>query len=137
MSESAIKRANRKRLTPKERTELWAAQKGLCGCGCGELLNPRDEGVVQEHVWWFVSLGNDGKPDKLYRKPCARKKTNGPRGDINVIAHVKRLAEGRTQADKRAERGPKLRSNAKLTSRGFDKSLRKKMNGNVEPRNGR
>lgn len=126
-----VTRANRAKLTPKERVQLWQAQYGLCGCGCGEPLRDKDEGVVGEHVWWFVALGNDGKPDKLYRKPCARKKTNGPRGDLNVIAHVKRLAEGRTQADKRAERGPKLRANAKIQSRGFDKSLSKKMNGTV------
>lgn len=126
-----VTRANRAKLTPKERVQLWQAQRGLCGCGCGEPLRDKDEGVVGEHVWWFVALGNDGKPDKLYRKPCARKKTNGPRGDLNVIAHVKRLAEGRTQADKRAERGPKLRANAKIQSRGFDKSLSKKMNGTV------
>ena len=126
-----VTRANRAKLTPKERVQLWQAQYGLCGCGCGEPLRDKDEGVVGEHVWWFVALGNDGKPDKLYRKPCARKKTNGPRGDLNVIAHVKRLAEGRTQADKRAERGPKIRANAKIQSRGFDKSLSKKMNGTV------
>lgn len=129
-----VTRANRAKLTPKERVQLWQAQRGLCGCGCGEPLRDKDEGVVGEHVWWFVALGNDGKPDKFYRKPCARKKTNGPRGDLNVIAHVKRLAEGRTQADKRAERGPKLRSNAKLKSRGFDKSLSKKFSGEVVKR---
>ena len=126
-----VTRANRAKLTPKERVQLWQAQYGLCGCGCAEPLRDKDEGVVGEHVWWFVALGNDGKPDKLYRKPCARKKTNGPRRDLNVIADVKRLAEGRTQADKRAERGPKLRANAKIQSRGFDKSLSKKMNGTV------
>lgn len=109
-----IKRANRAKLTPKERTAMWAAQQGLCGCG----------------------LGNSGKPDKLYRKPCARKKTNGPRGDLTVIAHVKRLAEGRTQHDRRNERGAKLKSNSTLRSAGFDKSLSKKMNGTVV-KNGR
>lgn len=129
-----VTRANRAKLTPKERVQLWQAQRGLCGCGCGEPLRDKDEGVVGEHVWWFVALGNDGKPDKFYRKPCARKKTNGPRGDLNVIAHVKRLAEGRTQADKRAERGPKLRSSAKLQSRGFDRSLSKKFSGEVVKR---
>jgi hypothetical protein len=131
-----ITRANRAKLTPKERTAMWSAQRGLCGCGCGEPLNQRDEGVVGEHVWWFVSLGNSGKPDKLYRKPCARRKTNGPRGDLNVIAHVKRIAEGRTQHDRRNERGPKLRSNQKLQSKGFDKSLSKSFSGKVSPRHG-
>lgn len=133
----SVKRANRAKLTPKERVAMWQAQGGLCGCGCGEPLRDKDEGVVGEHVWWFVSLGNSGKPDKLYRKPCARKKTNGPRGDLNVIAHVKRLAEGRTQADKRAARGPKLRSNSKLRSRGFDKTKTRHFDGKVSPRNAR
>lgn len=71
------RRANRAKLTPKERVRMWAAQKGLCGCGCGEALNEGGKGDTGEHVWWFVSLGNEGKPDKLYRKACARKKLNG------------------------------------------------------------
>ena len=127
---TTIKRANRKKLTPKERTQMWADQKGLCGCGCGEPLSA-DEGTVGEHRFWFVALGCNEKPDAMFRKPCAMRKTAGPRGDITVIAHVKRLAEGRTQADKRAKHGPKLRSNSKLQSRGFDKSLSKKFDGTV------
>ncbi len=125
-----IKRANRKKLTPKERVEMWAAQGGQCGCGCGEPLS-RKEGTVGEHRFWFVALGCNEKPDAIFRKPCAMRKTSGPRGDLNVIAHVKRLAEKRTQADRRKVRGPKLVSNAKLRSRGFDKTLSKKMSGEV------
>ncbi len=134
MTGEVVKRANRKKLTPKQRVQMYTAQGGKCGCGCGELLNEGGKGDTGEHVWWFVALGNSGKPDKLYRKPCARRKTNGPRGDLNTIAHVKRLAEGRTQRDTINERGPKLRSNSKLQSRGFDKSLSKKMNGEVTRR---
>ena len=126
-----VKRANRKHLTPKDRVRMYADQKGMCGCGCGERLNADGKGDVGEHVWWYVALGNDQKPDKLYRKACALKKTNGPRGDISQIAHIKRLAERRTQADKRDENGPKLRSNGKLRSRGFDKTVSKKMDGTV------
>lgn len=125
------KRANRKHLTPKERVQMWKDQKGLCGCGCGELLNVNGVGDVGEHVWWFVALGNEEKPDALYRAECAKRKTNGPRGDLNTIAHVKRLAEGRTQYDWRKQRGPKLKSNSKLRSRGFDKSISKKFDGSV------
>lgn len=113
-----MKRANRKRLTPKERVEMWQAQFGLCGCGCGVALN-NAEGTVGEHRFWFVALGCDEKPDAIYRKPCALKKTNGPRGDINTIAHVKRLAEDRTQYDWRQQNGPKLRGGGKLQTRGF------------------
>ena len=130
-----VTRANRAKLTPKERVQLWQAQYGLCGCGCGEPLRDKDEGVVGEHVWWFVALGNDGKPDKFYRKPCARRKTNGPRGDLNTISHIKQLAEGRTQYDERKKRGYSLiRGKTKIESSGFDKSLRKTMRGKVERR---
>jgi hypothetical protein len=124
-----IKRGNRKRLTPKERATMWQRQGGKCACPCGELLS-KEEGTVGEH-FWFVCLGNSEKPDALYRKPCALKKTNGPRGDLTVASRVKRYAEGRTQADKRKERGPKLRSNSKLQGRGFDKSLSRKFSGEV------
>lgn len=129
-----MKRANRKRLTPKQRAEMWQAQGGLCGCGCGMALNYRGKGDTGEHVWWFVSLGNDKLPDALYRRECALKKTNGPRGDINTIAHVKRLRDGRTQHDRRNERGPKLVSNTKLQSPGFPTHITKTMNGKVVPR---
>jgi hypothetical protein len=129
-----IKRGNRKRLTPKERVALWSAQRGLCGCGCGELLNSR-EGVVGEHTFFFVSLGCSEKPDKLYRKPCALKKTNGPRGDINTIAHTKRLAEQSTQADKRSKRGFSLiQGKTKIETRGFDKSRTRGFDGKVRER---
>lgn len=101
-----IKRGNRKRLTPKERAAMWARQQGLCACKCGEPLS-KAEGTVGEH-FWFVCLGNSEKPDALYRKPCALKKTNGPRGDLTVASRVKRYAEGRTQADKREKRGYSL-----------------------------
>jgi len=112
-----MKRANRKHLTPKERVQMYAKQKGLCGCGCGELLNGK--GDVGEHRFWFVALGCDEKPDALYRAECVKRKTNGPRGDLNTISHVKQLAEGRTQADKRKERGYSL-IRGKTKGRGFE-----------------
>lgn len=119
----------RARLTPRERIAVAQDQKGLCGCGCGEPLGSR---TVGEHRFHFVALGCEEKPDALYRRECALKKTNGPRGDINTIAHIKRLAEKRTQADKREARGPRLKSNAKLQGPGFNKTLRKRFNGAVE-----
>lgn len=123
-------KAKRAYLTDREAVEMWSAQRGLCGCGCGETLSLK-EGVIHEHVHWMVALGNDGKPDAIWRKPCADKKTNGVCGDKWRIAKVKRLREQRTQFDKRKERGPKLKSNRKLENRGFDKSIRKRMDGTV------
>ncbi len=119
-----IKRGNRKRLTPKERTQLWSRQGGLCACPCKEPLSER-EGTVGEH-FWFVCLGNSEKPDALFRRPCALRKTNGPRGDLNTIGRIKRHATKNTQADKRQRRGfslikgrNDLKKNPKL-KRGFD-----------------
>lgn len=101
-------------------------QNELCACGCKGALDD-DEGIVEEHTTPFA-LSGVAKPDALFRKPCADKKTFGPRGDITVIAKTKRLRDGRTQADKRKARGSRMKS------RGFDKRLRKRMDGSVEPR---
>jgi hypothetical protein len=125
------KRAKPKRstLTRKERAEMSKRQGGLCfAWGC------TGKPQIAEH-WQPVALKNEAKPDCLLCADCARRKTYGSPGrvggDIRDIKHIRKLEEKRTQADVRAERGPKLRSNSKLKSRGFDKSLSKKMNGEV------
>lgn len=114
-------KAKRAYLTPREMQAMLAAQGGRCFAShCGS------EGphFIAEH-WFPVALGNDKKPDCLLCEECAVKKTYGLRGDISTIAKVKRIAGGRTQYDKRQERG------SRLQSRGFDKSLSKKMDGSV------
>lgn len=112
---------------------MFAKQGGLCGCGCGAPL--AGKGDVGEHRWWFVALGNSEKPDALFLSDCAKRKTNGPRGDLNTISHIKQLAEGRTQHDRRKKRGYSLiQGKTKIESRGFDKSLSKKLSGEVVKR---
>lgn len=118
--------AKRAKLTPKERVAMWQKQHGLCACGCEQALNS-DEGIIGEHRFWLVCLGNPDKPDGLYRKPCAKAKTNGPRGDLNNAAHLRRLAEGRTQFDKRKQAG-----GSRISGRGFDRTLSKKFDGTVQ-----
>lgn len=107
-------------------------QNHLCGCGCGELLS-EVEGIIEEHVWAFVALGNEEKGDSLWRKPCADHKTNcihdGHRSDKSEIAHTKRLRDRRTQFEKRKAKG-----GSRMKSKGFRKDIRKRMNGSVEPR---
>ncbi len=102
---------------------MWLAQKGLCGCGCGEKLKSGPRATIAEHTA-PVALGNDAKPDHIRNRACAKLKTHGGRagdrwapvgGDIRDIAHIKRLAENRTQADKR----PTKRN--RLTGRPFPK----------------
>lgn len=107
-------KVKRAKLTKRERLSMYLKQRGLCGCGCGELLSA-DEGIVAEHEYEFVALGNAAKPDALWRKPCADAKTHGPRGDLNTIAHIRRLAEKRTQFDKRKQAG-----GSRIKGRGFE-----------------
>ena len=124
--------AKRKGMTAKWRRWLAQQQENRCGCGCGDKLE-RD--AIGEHTT-PVALGNDKRPDALYNYDCAYAKTYGKPGriggDIRDIAHIKRLAEGRTQFDKRQRNGAKLKSNGRLQGRGFDTSLRRRMDGTVE-----
>ena len=96
----------RRRLTPREWQALLDAQGGVCftpGCNGAP--------AIGEH-WTPVAMGNSSKPDALLCKDCARAKT---RTDVKNIAKVKRIAEGRTQYDRRKRLGPSM------VSRGFQK----------------
>jgi len=125
-------KAKRAYLTDREETAMRERQGHLCGCGCGEPLDDANEGVIREHVFLMVALGNDDKPDSIWRFPCADKKTNGLCGDKWRIAKVKRIRDKRTQRDRLLARGYSLiQGRSKLDSRGFDKSLSKKMDGTV------
>jgi len=102
----------RKYLSARERAALLEAQGNVCA-NCKRPA-PR---YIGEHTT-PVALGNEDKPDALWCEPCAKRKTfgdDGTRGDISAIAKVKRLAEGRTQYDRRRKFG------ATMQSRGFRK----------------
>lgn len=124
-------KAKRASLTPKERKAMFVAQRKLCGCGCGGTLRSWSGiDAIGEHVHEFVALGCAEKPDALYLPECAKRKTNGPRGDLNTISHVKQLAEGRTQYDKRKLNGSRLRSRNTL-AKG---KMKKRFDGSVVKR---
>jgi hypothetical protein len=107
----------RRHLTDTERREMLIRQLGLC-CVPGCMSEgPFEEEHSTPHVW------DDKKPDQLMCAPCHAVKT---KRDIKAIAKAKRIAEGRTQFDKRAAAG-----GSRIRGRGFDKSLSKKMNGEV------
>lgn len=74
--------ARRRYLTKRERAAMREAQGNLCGCGCDRPLGER---FIAEHLW-TVALGNEAKPDALYRTDCAAEKT---RTDIKLISKTK------------------------------------------------
>lgn len=101
-----------------------------CGCGCGDPLKPK---CVDEHVVPRNSLRAEVADDlsnrALYNPECAKRKTVA---DQAVIAKGRRLrGERGSQYAKRKENGSRLKGNPKIANRGFDKSLRKKLSGEV------
>lgn len=112
-------------LTPNQLRDMLERQHGLCASpGC------MSEGPFEADHSTPQAL-KPGKPDQLLCVDCHRRKTFGLRGDVSNIAKARRIAEQRTQYDKRKLRGPKLKSAGKIKSRGFDKLLRKKMDRTV------
>lgn len=114
--------SKRQRLTKFEFASLFLEQAGRCACGCGERL---EAGKIDEEHSTPVALNGDAKPDALWRRDCHRAKT---RGDVARIAKAERQAGRTGQQARRKRNGPQIKS------RGFDNTLRKRMNGKVEPR---
>ena len=104
-------------LTPKGKAQMALDQGGKCGCGCGQKLQPGK--IITEHTI-PLAIGQKRKPDALWTKQCAAKKT---KKDCKEIAKVNRLT-GKTGN----------RRKKKIQSRGFPKNLKRKINGEVEKR---
>lgn len=121
-------KAKRHSLTARERLAMRAAQQDACALCSGAL----GAGFIAEHSW-PVAMGNEAKPDCLVCARCAADKT---RGDIRMIAKTKRQAgltgQQARRAKRKAEGRGKLWPARKITSRGFDRTLRKKFDGRVE-----
>lgn len=105
-------------LSPKQRAQLALDQNGRCGCGCGERLDHAREGTIDEHIIPLAMGGtNELSNRRIYRKPCADKKT---KHDVASIARAKRLA-GETCQGEPAR---------KLQGRGFG-SVTRRFNGQI------
>jgi 5-methylcytosine-specific restriction enzyme A len=113
----------RRYLTPRQKTDLLRQQGWKCGCGCGTPVWPGAP-VEYDHTL-PLALGGTEKPDSALAKHCHREKT---KADVGRIAKADR--------QKKAHLGLKSRKGRAIPSRGFDKSLRKKMDGTVERRHG-
>lgn len=91
----------RRPLTRAQLAELVLAQMGKCAA-CGERLDFAKKGqVVDEHIQPLFSGGsNDTSNRELRCKPCATVKTSAEAPDR---AKVRRIEQGKTQADKREQ----------------------------------
>ncbi len=112
----------RKQLTRREFGLLIIKQDGLCGCGCKRRLDfTKPKLVTDEHLVPLFSQGaNDLENRALWLTECSTAKTAK---EAPARAKVRRIEGGKTQADKRAQRGPTIKG------RGFDRTWKKRMDG--------
>lgn len=118
----------RKPLTRSQIAEITLRQQGKC-LRCDERLDFATKGaVIDEHLVPLADGGTNETDNRaFFCRPCAKPKTAKEARDRGKS---KRIAEGRTQADRRAARKSEGRHRP-IPSRGFDKSLRKRMDGRV------
>lgn len=123
----------RKALTKKQRAQVILRQNGLCA-GCG--IKPRD-GWELDHdkaLWKGETKQADLDTWRAYgsRKDCDchKLKTADEAGERAKMRRLRGEVGQRARRERRG--GSSIKSGAKLQSRGFQKGLRKKMNGTVE-----
>lgn len=119
----------RERLSKWDFAILFLRQQGQCA-RCSARLERGQ--TIDEHLQPLDHLGTNELSNRaLYCRPCARQKTSK---DLAASAKARRLRGEAGQLKRRRERGPSLKSGGKLQSRGFDKRLRKRMDGSVVTR---
>lgn len=116
--------AKRKKFSPKTREAVKAAYDGLCA-RCEE---PLGKVFDLDHIIEHDLMGSDEIDNLVPLHPeCHRVKTSAR---APVLAHVHRLFKRETEGP----RPSRMKSGGKLQSAGFDKRLRKHMNGAVSRR---
>ena len=117
MPDTLPKPEKRKPLTRMQFATLILKQEGRCGCGCGKKLQA--DAIIDEHLVALDFLGgNELNNRSLWDRDCSKAKTSR---DLSAAAKGKRI---------RGETGNGRKQ--PIPSRGFNKTLRKKMNGTVE-----
>ena len=118
----------RKRLTRAQIAEITLRQMGKC-LRCNERLDFGTKGaVIDEHLTPLADGGTNETDNRAFLcKPCAKPKTAKEARDRGKS---KRIAEGRTQADKRAARKASG-THKPIAGRGFSKTYKRKMSGQV------
>jgi hypothetical protein len=102
----------------------WAKNKGFCTAP-----DCKAKGVILEHIeTWFVV--QEHTLENLEPR-CADHALAKTKDDMKVIAKIRRLQGHTGQWARRQRKGPQMKS------RGFSKTLRKKMDGTITMREGR
>lgn len=119
----------RRPLTRAQIAELTLRQMGKC-LRCSERLDFNTKGaVIDEHLRPLADGGtNETSNRAFFCKPCATPKTAKEARDRGKS---KRIAEGRTQADRR-QRAKAEGRHRQIQSRGFSKDYKRRMDGTVE-----
>ena len=117
----------RRPLTRREFGFLIIKQNCLCGCGCKQRLDfTKPKLVTDEHLNSLFSGGkNELENRALWLSECSKPKTIKEAPDR---AKVRRIEQGKTQADKRAQKKAEGRHRP-IAGRGFDKGWTKRMDG--------
>lgn len=118
----------RRPLTRAQIAEITLRQMGKC-LRCGERLDFGTKGaVIDEHLMPLADGGTNETDNRAFLcKPCAKPKTAKEARDRGKS---KRIAEGRTQADKRAARKANG-THRPIPGRSFQSGYTKKMDGTV------
>lgn len=118
----------RRPLTKKRRETMTIEQGGLCGCGCGGVLDHDGEGTIDEHLRALGFFGTNARENRaLWRKPCSDAKTYT--ADLPAMAKADAQGGKTGQYARRQRRGRSL-----IQGGGFDKTKTKGVNGKVRER---
>jgi hypothetical protein len=117
----------RRPLTRREFGFLTIKQDCLCGCGCKQRLDfTKPKLVTDEHLNSLFSGGkNELENRALWLSECSKPKTSA---EAPGRAKVRRIEQGKTQADKRAAKKAEGRHKP-IAGKGFAGS--RKFNGEV------
>ena len=112
----------RRKLRDWEVAQLMQDQRGFCAACMSKLYVG---GFDADHVIPLSCGGTNALTNfQLLCRPCHLAKTSG--ADVPDAAKIKRMSGEKGQRARRAKNGPKIKS------RGFDKTIRKRMDGTVE-----
>lgn len=111
----------RKTWTQKDRARIFLKHDGICGLS-GVKIGPDDAWEIEHRIPW--ALTHDDSDENVYPALTAPHAIK-TKDDVRRIAKAKRQARetGRQKIGKQKK---------KIPNRGFDKTLRKRLNGTVE-----